>query len=145
MKGATNKISMQEGLFLKLLMTAGLPLMKNVLAPLLKSVLVKLGLTATASGTYSAIQKKMFGSGTTLVFLNKDLNDIMNNCLEDAGLLIKGVIENEVKEQNVGFLGMLAASLGVTLLGNILACKSSKTWSGTIRAREGRNRSRQDS
>ena len=148
MKGTTNKISSQEGLFLKLLMTAGLPLMKNVLAPLLKIVLVKLGLTATASGTYSAIQKKMFGSGTTLVFLNKDLIDIMNNFLGDAGLLIKGVIEtvkNEVKEQKVGFLGMLAASLVVTLLGNILARKRvARRGHGAIRAREARNRSRQD-
>ena len=43
--------------FLKPLMTAGSPLMKNVLTPLAKSVLVPLGLTAAASATDAAIQK----------------------------------------------------------------------------------------
>ena len=37
--------------------------MKNVLTPLTKSVLVPLELTAAASATDAAIQKKNFGSG----------------------------------------------------------------------------------
>ena len=52
LKGTTRKITNQEGEFLnflKPLMTAGLPLMKNVLAPLAKSVLIPLRLTAAAS------------------------------------------------------------------------------------------------
>ena len=51
-------------------MTGGLPLMKNVLTPLAKSVLVILGLTA-ASATDASIQKEIFGSGTTL-YVNAD-------------------------------------------------------------------------
>ena len=42
----------------------GLPLIKNVLRSLAKSVLIPLGLTAAAA-TDSAIQKKIFGSGMT--------------------------------------------------------------------------------
>ena len=37
--------------------------MKNVLKTLAKSVLIPLGLTATASATDATIQKKLFGSG----------------------------------------------------------------------------------
>ena len=44
-------------------MSVDLPLMKNVLTPLTKSVLVPLELTAAASATDAAIQKKIFGSG----------------------------------------------------------------------------------
>ena len=43
--------------------------------------------------------------------------------LEDSGLLSKGVtetVQNEVKEQKGGFLSMLLATLGSSLLGNIL-------------------------
>ena len=45
---------------------------------------------------------------------------------EESGLLIKGVsekIENEVKEQKGGFIGMLLGTLGASLLGNKLAVK----------------------
>ena len=52
----------QSGGFLGELVTpllkTGFPLMKNVLKPLAKSVLVPLGLTAAASGTDAAIHKK---------------------------------------------------------------------------------------
>ena len=44
------------------LLKTGLPLMKNVLKPLAKSVLIPLGLTAAASATDAAIHRKMFGS-----------------------------------------------------------------------------------
>ena len=46
--------------------------------------------------------------------------------LEDSGLLLKGVtetVQNEVKEQNGGFLSMLLGSLGASLLGNLLTGK----------------------
>ena len=39
--------------------------MKNVLKRLTKSVFIPLGLTALASATDAAIQKKLFGSGMT--------------------------------------------------------------------------------
>ena len=59
------------GRFLGPLLKTGLPLMKNVLKPLAKSVLIPLGLTAAASATDAAIHKKMFGTGImTLKILN---------------------------------------------------------------------------
>ena len=54
-----------------------------------------------------------FGAGmTTLMISNEEVNDIMEiiKSLEEADLLRKGVsetIENEAKEQNDGFRGML--------------------------------------
>ena len=53
------------------LLKTGLPLMKNVLKPLAKSVLMLLELTAAALATDAAIHKKMFGSCmTTLIISN---------------------------------------------------------------------------
>ena len=46
------------GRFLGPLLKAGLPLMKNVIKPLTKSVLIPLGLTATASAADAGIHKK---------------------------------------------------------------------------------------
>ena len=60
------------------LLKTGLPLMKNVLKPLAKSVLILSGLTAAASATDAAIHKKMFGySMTTLIISNKEINYIV--------------------------------------------------------------------
>ena len=58
-------------------MTAGLPLMKNVLTPLAKSVLLPLRLAAAASATDAAIQKNIFVSRITLVYSNKETDDII--------------------------------------------------------------------
>ena len=56
-------------------MTAGLPLMKNVHKLLTKSVSASLGLTAAASATDAAIQKKFFGSGiSALIISNEEMN-----------------------------------------------------------------------
>ena len=52
------------GLFGPLLKT-DLPLMKNVLKPLVKSVLIPLGLTTTASSAEPGIHKVILGSGVT--------------------------------------------------------------------------------
>ena len=106
------------------LLKTGLLLMKNVLKPLAKSVLIPLGLTAAASATDAAIHKKMFGSGfITLIISNEEMNDIMKiiKSLEESVLLTKGVretIQNEAKEQKGGFLGMLLGTLGARLLEN---------------------------
>ena len=58
--------------------------------------------------------------------------------LEDSSLLLKEVsdtIQNEAKEQKRGFLSMLLGTLGVSLLGNILAGKGMKrAEEGFIRA-----------
>ena len=106
------------------LLKTGLLLMKNVLKPLAKSVLIPLGLTAAASATDAAIHKKMFGSGfITLIISNEEMNDIMKiiKSLEESVLLTKGVretIQNEAEEQKGGFLGMLLGTLGARLLEN---------------------------
>ena len=60
--------------------------------------------------------------------LNKDMEDLIKivKSLQDYGLLLKGVTEsgqNEVKEQNGGFLSMLLGTLGASLLGNLLTGK----------------------
>ena len=102
---------------------------KNVLTSLSKSVLVALELIAAASATDAAIQKNNFGSGMTiLVFSNEEVDDIMKiiKSFKEAGLLIKTVsetVENELKEQKGGFLGILAATLGASLLGSMLSGK----------------------
>ena len=94
-------------------MTAGLPLMKNVLTPLAKNFLVPLGLSAGTSAAHPAIQKKIYGSGrslrtTALIISNEEMEDIMKivKSLEESGLLIQGIsetIKNEIKEQKGGF------------------------------------------
>ena len=66
--------------------------MKNTLKPLAKIALMQLGLTAAASATDAAIQKKTFGSGMiTLLIWNEKMDDIMKiiKSLEESGLLIK--------------------------------------------------------
>ena len=65
--------------------------------------------------------------------------------LEDSGLLLEGVTEtnkNQAKEQKGGFLSMLLGTLGVSLLGNMLAGKGVvRAGEGIIRAGYGSNRS----
>ena len=113
---------------LGLLLITCMPLIRNVVKPLAKSVLLPLELTA-ASETDAVIHKKMFGSGTkTSVFSNEDLNGIMkdNKSLKELGLLTKGVsktIKKEAKEQRGGFLSILLGTLGASLLGNMLTGK----------------------
>ena len=71
------------------------------------------------------------------------MNDIIKirQALEDSSILLKGVtetIKNETKQQKVGFLGMLLATLGASLLGNLLAGKGIvRAGDGSIRAGEG--------
>ena len=54
------------GILLGPLLRSGLPLMKNVIKPLAKSVLIPLGLTAAASAADAGIRKKILGSGHNL-------------------------------------------------------------------------------
>ena len=112
------------------LLKTGLPLIKNVITPLAKSVLILLGLTAAASAADAGIHKKILGSGnTTLIISNKDMDDLIKivKSLEDSGLLLKGVtesVQNEVKEQKEGFLSMLLDTLGALgTLGNLVTGK----------------------
>ena len=94
LKGNTRKITSQEGgfNFLRQLMTTALPLIKDVHTPLAKNFLVSLG----AATTDAAIQKKIFGLGTTtLTMSNKVMDDIMKivKYPKESSLLIKCVIE----------------------------------------------------
>ena len=143
---------MQSGGFLGRLLgpllKTGVPLMKNVIKPLAKIILIPLGLTAAASAADAGIHKKILGSGrrhssssashnnTVLIISNDEIQDIVKivKSLEGSGLLFKRVsetIQNEAKEQKGGFLSMLLGALGASLLGNILAGK------GINRAGEG--------
>ena len=137
------------------LIKTGLPLMKSVIKPLAKSVLIPLGLTAAASAADAGIHKKILGSGHNnnriLIFSNDEMDDILKilKSLEDSGVLLKGVsetIQHEAKEQRGGFLSMLLGTLGASLLGDVLSKGLSgrgvvRAGEGTIRAGYGSKRS----
>ena len=124
------------------LLKTGLLLMKNIIKPLAKSVLIPFGLTAAASAAHARIHKKILGTGrasppalqttTTLIISNDEIKNIIEivEYLEDSSLLFKGVsetIQNEAKKQKGGFPNMLLGTLGASLLGNILAGKGINT------------------
>ena len=89
---------------------------------------------------------------TTLIISNDEIHDIIKivKSLEDSGLLIKGVtetVQNEVKEQEGGFLSMLLGTLGASLLGNLLTGKEiyrARKGKGTVRAGYGNYSSKMD-
>ena len=94
--------------------------------------------------------KKILGSGhnnTTLIISNDKMDNFLKivKCLEDSGVLLKGVsetIQHEAKEQRGGFLSMLLGTLEVSLLGDILSKSFSgkgviRVGKGTIRAGKG--------
>ena len=138
------------GRLLSLLLRTGLPLMKSVIKPLAKIVLVPLGLTAAASAANAGIQKKSEDL-VTIIISNDEMDDILKivKSLEDSGVLLKGVsetIQDEAKEQRGGFLSMLIGTLGASLLGDLLTKKLSgkgviRAGEGVIRARYGLRRS----
>ena len=91
---------------LDLLLKIGLSLMKSVIKPLAKGVLIPLGLTASASAADAGIHKKILGSGhnnTTLIISNDEMNDILKivKSLEDSGVLLKGASETIQHEAKV--------------------------------------------
>ena len=126
-------------------MTAGLPLMKTLLSPIAKNVLLTFGLSVGMSAADGAIQKKIYGSGppldlalrtTTLTISNEEMEDVIKivKSLEKSELLVKGIgetIKNEAKEQKGGFLSTLLGTLAASILGSAL------TGRGVIRAGEG--------
>ena len=138
------------------LLKTGLPLIKSVIKPLAKSVLIPLGLTAAALAADAGIHKKILGSGsdhnnTILIVSNDKMDDILKivKSLEDSGVLLKGVsetIQNDAKEKRGGFLSMLLGTLGASLLGDILSKRLPgkgvlRAGEGTIRAGYGSKRS----
>ena len=131
------------GRFIGPFLKTGLPLMKNLIKPSAKSVLIPLGLSAAAWAADAGIHKKILGSGkhpsesdscnnAILIISNDETKGIIKTVisLEDSNLLPQGVsktIQNEAKEQIGGFLSML--------LGNILPAKGIKrAGEGVIRA-----------
>ena len=130
-KAQISKIIQSGGFLGSLLSKLAGPLMKVAIL-LAKNVLAPLGITAAASAIDAGIQKKIHGSGrpssTTLIISNKEINPITKivEALEDSNILLTVVtktIENETKEQKGGFLSMLLATLGTSLLGKILPGK----------------------
>ena len=99
------------------LLKTGLPLIKNVIKPLAKSVLIPLGLTAAVSAADAEIHKKILGSGTTTLIIS---NDEMKDIIRIVKSFEKG-----------GFLSMLLGTLSASLLGNVLAGKRAiAKWQG---------------
>ena len=107
-KTQLSKIIQSGGFLGRLLgpsLTTGLSLMKSVIKPLAKSVLITLGLTAAAPEADAGIHKKILGSGhnnTTLIISNDEMDDILKivKSLEDSGVLLKGVSETIQHEAN---------------------------------------------
>ena len=77
----------------------------------------------------AAIQKKIYGSGITILMIsNEEMEDLMRivKSLEESVLLIKRIIEtikNETEEGKGGFLPMLSGTLVASLLGSVLTGK----------------------
>ena len=99
-KAQISKIIQSGGFLGKLLgplLKNGLPLLKSVIKPL-----GLLGLTAASSAIDAGVQKKVYGSGTTiLVISNEEINNIMKvfQALEDSGILrVSETIENLTTE-----------------------------------------------
>ena len=119
----------QLGGFLGLLgplLKTGLRLMKSVIKPLAKSVLISSELTAAASAADAGIHKKILSSETTtLIISNYEMKGVIRivESLKDSDLFLKGVsetIHNEAKEQKGGFFSMLPDTLGTSLLRHFL-------------------------
>ena len=74
-------------------MTASLPLMKSVLTPLAKNLLMPVtAMSLTNTTIQKKKEKKIHGSGTTaLIMSNEEMKDIMKifKSLKKSGLLIK--------------------------------------------------------
>ena len=120
------------------LLKTELPLIKSLIQPLAKCVLILLGLTAAAAAADAGIHNKILGT-TTLIKSIKKMEDIIKivQALEKSGLLLEEVsetIQNEAKKQKGGFISILLVKLGASLLGNMLAGK------GIIRAGYGSKR-----
>ena len=104
----------QEDIFGRVLvplLKTGLPLIKYVITPLAKSVLIPLGLTAAASAAILASGHPSDSAShtTTPIISNNEMKDIMKRVksLEDSCLLLKGVsktIQNEAKEKKEDYV-----------------------------------------
>ena len=123
-----NKIIKGGGNLGKLLMISLPKLIKPAIS-LGTNILAPLGLSAAMSATDAAIQKKMYGSGNTILIISDNgLDDLIKivTALEEHDILLKGATKttrSETKKQEGGFLSMLLGTLGPSLLGNLLTGK----------------------
>ena len=107
-KAQISKISQSGGFLGSLLSKLAGTLMKVAIV-LAKNVLAPLRITAAASAINARIEKKIHGSGSTILIIsNEKMNDIMKivQALEDCNILLKGVtkiIKNETKEKKEDF------------------------------------------
>ena len=90
-----------------------------------------------------AVQKKIYGSGTTaLIISNEEMEDIMKivKSLKESGLLIKRISKTtkiESREQKGGFLPILLGTLAASMFGSALTGRRViRAGEGTIRAGE---------
>ena len=83
------------------------------------------------------------GNNITIIISNDEMENIIKivKSLQYSGLLLKGItitVQNEIKEQNGGFLTMLLGTLGASLLRNLLTGKGiNKKGKEIIRAGDG--------
>ena len=126
-KAQIKKIIMSGGALGSILGTL-LPSLIKVPSPILKIVALPLGLSGGMSGIDGAIQeKKIHGSGTTVIFSNEQINDMTKivKALEDSDILLKRVTEtlkNYVKKGGaLPILPMILSTLGSSLIGNSLS------------------------
>ena len=128
-KAQISKIIQSGGFLGRLLgplLKLGLPLIKDVIEPIAKIVLIPIGLTAAASAVDAGIHKKILGSGNTILIIsNEEMNDIMKivQALEDSNILVKRVTKTIKNKQKGGFLSMVLGTLVASLLGNLLTRK----------------------
>ena len=100
LKRTTGNIIIHEWAFLnfiRLLMTAGLPLIKSILTSLAKSVLLPIWLSAGILAGGASVQKKIYGWETTVIITsNEKMEDMIKivKSLEESRILIKGISEN---------------------------------------------------
>ena len=88
--------------------------------------------------------KKKHDSGTTAIFSNEEINDMIRivTALEDSDILVKGVtktLQNDVKKGGaLPILPMLLGTLGSSLTGNLLSGRGMyQSGEGIYRAAQG--------
>ena len=105
LKAQISKIIQSVGFLGSLLSTLAGPLMKAT-PPLAKNILAALGITAATSAIDAKIQKKIHGSGTTILIIsNEEMYDIMKiaQSLEDFNILLLKQLKMKQKNKEESF------------------------------------------
>ena len=107
-------------------------MVKNILQPLVRKLLIPILLTAEQSGANAEIHRKVLGCGisglvtTTRITSNGEMIDLMKivKSSEDSGLLLKGVTKatkNKTKNKEEDFLLRYKILWVLDLLKNLLS------------------------